>query len=171
MLTSGGEMPPSSWNVNEFLKSLLATHKRGVWLSKLSQSIQKKTELANYDLIQYFYHRFIIIHPSSASSIQKEAKEWTFKWRRGTSTNVRINGALSCCYRCVCKIRFNLAISFLCTANSFQLSTADHCTSWSDLSDPLWNRLAVMLWADTVSHSRNWLCGISYWSCPSFDGN
>ena len=36
--------------------------KRGGWLSKLSQSFQKKTELVNYDLMQYFYH---IHHHSS----------------------------------------------------------------------------------------------------------
>ena len=67
--------------------------KRGGWLSKLSQSFQKKTELVNYDLMQYFYHIhhhssiIVIINTIGGKRVDiqvEERHEQEFKDKRST---------------------------------------------------------------------------------------
>ena len=52
-------------------------------------------DMVTTKIITTFNIIIIIINTIGGKRRQKEAKEWTFKWRRGTSKNLRLNEALS----------------------------------------------------------------------------
>ena len=161
-------MPPSSWNVNEFCEKSVEN-----WASQLWSN----TIFLPYTSSFIHHHSSFIVIISTIGGKrvdiqvgQGHEQECKDKW----STQLR-KPLFYMCFESwkeyVWKNTFNVVIIFRRRANSFQLSRADHYTSWSDLSDPPRSRPAVMLWGERVSYSTNWLCGIWDWSCLSFDGN